>query len=68
MTPRPASCDGGHRVVELGAAVAAARAEDVAGQALAVHADEHRLVAARSRPDEGEVVDAVDLATATPGR
>ena len=61
MTPRPASAISGHRIVELGAAVAAARAEDVTGQALAVHADEHRLVRARIALDEREVIDAVDL-------
>ena len=53
--------DGGHRVVELGAAVAPARAEDVTGEALAVYADEHRVAPAGVAHDEGQVVDAVDL-------
>ena len=54
-------CDGGHRVIELGAAVAPAGAEDVTSQALAVNADEHRVAAAGVAHDEGQVVDAVDL-------
>src|SRR4051812_30945934 len=53
--------DGGHRIVELGAAVAPARAEHVAGQALAVHADEQRVLPAWIALDEREVIDAVDL-------
>ncbi len=38
------------RGVELVAAIAAQRAEDVAGEALAVHAHERRLFSARSSP------------------
>ena len=40
----PLVLDDGQRLVELGAAVAAVGAEDVAGEALGVHADQHRLV------------------------
>ena len=45
-----------HRELELLAAVAARRAEDVAGQALRVDAHEHRLVLADLAVDEGEVL------------
>ena len=40
----PASRDLLHRLVQLRAAVAQQAVEDVAGQALAVDADQHRLV------------------------
>ena len=56
--PRPRH--GLERGVELRAAVAAARAEDVAGEALGVHADEHVLAVADVAADEGDVVGAVE--------
>ena len=49
-----------HRLLELLAAVAAHAAEDVAGDALAVHAHEHRLIAVDVAHDEGDVLVGVD--------
>ena len=42
------------------AAVAAQRAEHVAGEALAVHPDEHVVLALHVAPHEGEVLLAVE--------
>ena len=54
--------DAPQRGVELRAAVAAQRAEHVAGQALGVHAHEHVVGALRRAGDEREVLFAVDEA------
>ena len=54
--------DTGHGRGELWAAVAAPRTEDVAGEALAVHPDEHRLAVVDVALHEGEVLHAVELA------
>jgi hypothetical protein len=51
--------DRGQRVVDLGAAVTAARAEDVTREALAVHAGEQRLRAGHVPAHKREVVDPV---------
>ena len=48
--------DGGQRGLQLGAAVAAQRPEDVAGEALGVHADQHVLAVADLAVDEGDVL------------
>ena len=48
--------------VELGAAVAAGRAEDVAREALAVHPDQHGLAVGDVAGHEGEVLLAVEEA------
>ncbi len=61
-TPRPVACDPLERVVELHAAVAAQRPEDVAGEALGVDADQHVLVARDVAPDEGQVLHSVEQA------
>ena len=50
------------RAVELHAAVAAHRAEHVAGEALGVHADEHVVGAGDLAAHEREVLDAVEQA------
>ena len=52
-----------HRLVELGAAVAAQRAEHVAGEALGVHPDEHVVLALHRALDERDVLLAVEHAT-----
>ena len=49
-----------HGGLELGAAVAALRAEDVAGEALGVDPDQQVLAVADVAVDEGDVLDAVD--------
>ena len=49
-----------HRRVELHAAVAAQRAEHVTGEALAVHAHEHVVLAGHGAPDHGDVLLAVE--------
>ena len=54
--------DLGQRAVELEPAVAAHRAEDVPGEALAVHPDEHVVLARDVAADEGHVLDAVEQA------
>ena len=46
--------------VELHAAVAAHRAEDVAGEALAVHAHQHVVLAGDGAPHQGHVLLAVE--------
>ena len=48
------------RLVETRAAIADQRAEHVAGQALAVHRDQHRLVAADVAAQQRDVLTAVD--------
>ena len=55
------------RGVELRSAVAAQRAEDVAGEALGVHADEHVLTVAEVAGDEREVLAAVEQAAVADG-
>ena len=52
----PLLVDAQHRVLELLAAVAAQRVEDVAGEALGVHAHEHVLLARDLAPDHRHVV------------
>ena len=54
-----------HRAVELHAAVAAQRAEHVAGEALGVHADEDVLAVADLAPHERDVLRAVEQRTRT---
>ena len=49
-----------HGLLQLRAAIAAARAEHVAGEAFAVHANEGAAACAHATLDEGEVVLAVD--------
>jgi hypothetical protein len=60
MTPR-ALGDAAHGGMELAAAVAAARAEDVAGQALAVHAHEGRGFRVDLAHDQRDMVHAVEV-------
>ena len=60
MTPRPSGGDQLHRDLELLAAVAAQGAEDVAGDALAVHADEDGLGRRDVAHDQGDVLVGVD--------
>ena len=49
-----------HRGRQLGSAVATRRPEDIAGQALRVHADEHVLTVTELTVDQGHVVGAGD--------
>ena len=53
--------DAGHGVVELHPAVAAVGAEQVAGQALRVHPDQHGLLAPHVTVDHRHVLGAVEL-------
>ena len=59
--------DGGQRRVELRPAVAAQRAEDVAGEALGVHADQDVLAVADVAAHERDVLDAVEQAAVADG-
>src|SRR5690606_17421241 len=52
--------DAGQRSVELWPTVAAERTEDVAGEALAVHPHQHRLLACDLPLHEGHVLGVVD--------
>ena len=61
MTPRPSRGDQLHGAVQLRAAVAALRAEDVAGQALRVHPDEHVRLSGHLAEDERHVLGPVDV-------
>ena len=60
MTPRPSAADELHRLLELLAAVAAHALENVARDALAVHAHEHGLAVVDVAHDEGNVLVWVD--------
>ena len=52
--------NGGQRSIELRAAVAAAGAENIAGEALGVDSDQDILPVADLAADEGDVLDAVE--------
>ncbi|CAM5344126.1 hypothetical protein SVIOM74S_08567 [Streptomyces violarus] len=60
--------DTGQRGVELGAAVAAGGAEDVAGEAFGVDADQDVVAVADVAVHEGDVLDAVDGGAVAVGR
>jgi hypothetical protein len=60
--------DAGERGVQLGATVAAQRAEDVAGEALAVHPHQHRLGPGDVALDERHVFGAVEQGLGRRGR
>ena len=60
--------DRGQRLVELRTAVAALAAEDVAGEALAVHPGQHRLVAGDVAVHQGDVLAVVDGDAVADGR
>ena len=59
-TPLPGIGDHRHRLVQLRLAVAALRAEDVPGEAFAVHPHQDGLVAAHVAPDQRDVGDVGD--------
>ncbi|ESQ02624.1 GTP cyclohydrolase/3,4-dihydroxy-2-butanone 4-phosphate synthase bi-functional protein [Streptomyces sp. PVA_94-07] len=59
--------DAVHGLLELRAAVAALRVEDVAGQALGVEPHQDVLAVAEVAVDEGDVLDAVDRGAVTVG-
>src|SRR5262249_58838564 len=57
----PLGGDHPHRALQLPAAVAASRAEDVAGETLRVHAHEHALLVLHVAVDESDVLGRVDV-------
>ncbi len=65
--PLPLLGDLAHGVVQLGAAVAAQRPEDVTGQALAVHAHHDVGLVLGVAVDQGEVVVGVHLRAVADG-
>ena len=61
MTPRPSRATISMAAVELGAAVAALRAEHVAGEALRVHPHEHVRLARHLAEHQRHVLGAVHV-------